>query len=205
MSLLMVLLHRQGQPNCDYHTLVNAVTGCLNGPVIGSYESAGDPESQSEARSHLRVTITTKELLSKQSSVIGVKAGALVSDGNHELSRFKMAAYVDGRFRRRIFRRVVENLSQRLLHQDRVYAQENEFLRKRHLDGAAREAVAAALKRRIDEVGGFRPFELRLQAVAADPRSVENILDFDIEPLRFLLDQRGKLFQAGISGNFRRQ
>src|SRR6266436_1635493 len=205
MSLLMVLLHRQGQPNCDCHTLVNAVTGCLNGPVIGSYESAGDPESQSEARSHLRVTITTKELLSKQSLVCGVKAGALVSDRNHELSGFKVAAYVDGRFRRRIFRRVVENLSERSLHQYRIYAQQNEFLRKRDLDGAAREAVAAALKRRIDEVGRLGPFELRLQAVAADARSVENILDFDIKPLRFLMDQRRKLFQACIAGNLRRQ
>src|SRR5437870_4826370 len=115
MSLLMVLLHRQGQPNCDCHTLVNAVTGCLNGPVIGGYESVGDPEAQSEARRRLRVTITTKELLSKQSSVFGVKSSTLVGDGNHELSRFKMAAYVDGRFRRRIFRRVVENLSERSL------------------------------------------------------------------------------------------
>src|SRR5713101_5579952 len=99
----MVLLHRQGQPNRNRHTLVHAFTGCLNGSVIGGYESAGDPESQSEARSHLRVTITTKELLSKQGAVFRVKAGTLVSDGNHELSRFEMATHVDGRFRRRIF------------------------------------------------------------------------------------------------------
>src|SRR6266436_8476485 len=178
----MVLLHRQGQPNRNRHTLVHALARCLNGPVIGSYESAGDPESQSEARSHLHVTMTTKELLSKQRAVVRVKTGTVVSDGNHELSQFEMATYVDGRFRRRIFCCVVENLPQRSLHQHRIYAQQNEFLRQRDLDGAAREAVAAALKRRIDEVGRLGPFELRLQAVAADARSVENILDFDIKP-----------------------
>src|SRR5260370_13903716 len=110
--------------------------------------------------------------------VVGVKTGALVSDRNHELSRFYMVAYADGSFRRRIFRRVVENLSQRSLHQHRIYAQQNEFLRKRYLDGAVRQAVAATLKRRIDEVGGFIPFELRLQAVAAVSRSVDAILQF---------------------------
>jgi len=42
------------------------------------------------------VTIATNELLSKQGAVFGVKAGALTSDGNRELSRFKMAADFDG-------------------------------------------------------------------------------------------------------------
>src|SRR5215471_8266837 len=83
---LMALLHRQGQPNGDRHTLVGAFAGCVNASVIGSYERAGDPESQSEARSHLRLATTPKELLSKQSAVLGVKAGTSISDGNHELS-----------------------------------------------------------------------------------------------------------------------
>src|SRR5215469_11027505 len=73
MSILIVLLHRQGQPNRDRHTLVDAFAGCFDGAVVGSYESAGDPESQSEARGRLRVTVAAKELLSKQSTVVGVK------------------------------------------------------------------------------------------------------------------------------------
>src|SRR5437879_7248818 len=109
--------------------------------------------------------MTAEELLSKQRTVFHVKAGAVVSDGNYELTQFDMATDVDGRFRRRIFCGVVENLSERPLHQDGIYAQQNEFLGKRDLDGAACEAVAAALKRRVDEVGGLRPFELCLQAI----------------------------------------
>src|SRR5258708_26923633 len=99
----MVLLHRQGQPNRNRHTLVHALARCLNGPVIGGYESAGDPESQSEAGSHLHVTMTTKELLSKQRAVFRVKAGALVTYCDHRLSRFTTAPHADLRLRRRIF------------------------------------------------------------------------------------------------------
>src|SRR5215468_1060266 len=82
----VVLPHRQGQPDGDRQTLVRAFAGCVNASVIGSYESTGDPESQSEARSHLRLATTPKELLSKQGTVLGVKAGTFISDGNHELS-----------------------------------------------------------------------------------------------------------------------
>lgn len=140
-----------------------------------------------------RTPVPTKELLSKQTPVVGVKAGALVSDRNHELSRLKVAAYVDGRFRRRIFRRIVENLAQCSLHQYRIYPQQNEFFPEAL---PQRQAATPALKRSVDEVGRFGPFELRLQAVAADVRSVGNILEFDIEPLRFPMHQRRKLFSG---------
>src|SRR5215813_9810762 len=83
---LIALLHRQGQPVGDSHTLMRAFAGCVDAPVIGRYESTGDPESQSEARSHLRLATAPKELLSKQGAVLGVKAGTFISDGNHELS-----------------------------------------------------------------------------------------------------------------------
>src|SRR5216683_7120881 len=201
----MVLLHRQGQPNRDRHALVHAFAGCLYGPVIGGHKGAGNPESQTEARSYLGVTISTEELLSQQRPVVGVKPGPLVGDRNYELAGFIVSADTNGGLRRRIFRRIVENLPQRPLHQYGIDPQEDEFLRKRHLDRAARQAVATTLKRRIDEVGGLRPFELRLKTVAADARGVENILDLDIEPLRFLMDQRRELLEARIAGNLRRQ
>src|SRR5579884_4540702 len=86
MSLLIILLHRQRQANRDRHALVHAFAGRLNGSVVGGHKSAGDPESQSEARSHLGVAIPTEEFLSKQSAVVGVKTGPLVDDRNHELS-----------------------------------------------------------------------------------------------------------------------
>src|SRR5215471_4257033 len=118
MSLPMVLLHRQGQPNRDRHTLVQAVASRLNGPVVGGNESTGDPKSQSEARSYLRMTISTEELLSQQSTVVGVKAGPLIDDRNDEMTRLKMPPDHDGRLRWRIFRRIIENLSQCSFHQN---------------------------------------------------------------------------------------
>src|SRR5215471_15953294 len=205
MSVLIIVLHRQGQPNRNCHTLIYALARGLNGPVIGRHESAGDPESQPETRSYLGVAITAKELLPEQHPVVRVKASSLIGDRNCKLAGFKMAADADRGLRRRIFCRIVENLSQCALHQHRIYTQQHEFLWKRYVNRAAAQTVATTLKRRIDEIGRLCPVELCLQTVAADARSVENILDFDIKPFRFLMNQRRKPFQAGIAGNLRRQ
>src|SRR5882762_9378831 len=101
MSVLMSLLHRQGQANRNRHALVHALAVGLYGPVIGGHKGAGDPESQTEARSYLGVTISTEELLPQQRPVVGVKPGPLVGDRNYELAGFIISTHANGGFRRR--------------------------------------------------------------------------------------------------------
>jgi len=78
------------------------------------------------------------------------------------------------------FAALVENLSERPLIRTesmRSRMSSSEALPRRR----GSRTVAAALKRRIDKVAGSAHFGgALLQAVAADARSVENILDFDM-------------------------
>src|SRR6202522_3391200 len=113
MSVLTALLHRQGQSDRNRHALVHARAGRFDGPVIGGHERTGDPEPQAEARGHLRVSISTEELLSKQNPVVGIKARTLVGDRNCELAGFVLPVDADGGLRRRIFGGIVENLRER--------------------------------------------------------------------------------------------
>ncbi len=82
--------------------------------------------------------------------------------------------------------------------------QQHELIGHIDLDRVLGKAVAAALQCRIDEVRRLRPFELHLQAVAADARSVQDVLDLHIEALRLVMDHHGERHQTRIGGDFGR-
>src|ERR1700722_15452008 len=95
MSVLMTLLHRQGQPDRDCHAAVDPLAAHLDRAVVGGHEGVGDPEAQAETRSHLGVTMTTEKLLSEQRPVVGIEASPLIGDRNCEVAGFALPAHHD--------------------------------------------------------------------------------------------------------------
>src|SRR2546426_3557172 len=127
-----------GQPNLNCRALVHAFADRLDGPTVGCHQGGGYPKSQAEARRCWRVTISTEELPPQQRPIVGVKPSTLVNHRYDELAGFAIPADADGGLRWRIFRRVIENLPKRSLHQHRIYAQQRKFLWKRYFHGSSR-------------------------------------------------------------------
>jgi hypothetical protein len=61
---------------------------------------------------------------------------------------------------------------------------------------AIHQTVAAALHGRVDDVGWIGPFGVRLHAIAADARGIEQVLDVVIETfglVAHVVNERGQL------------
>ena len=122
-SVLWLVLHRQGQAYRNGRTLVHAVAGRLDGPVIGGDEGAGDPEAEAEARGHRRVPVTAEKLLPEQRPIIGVEAGTLIGDGDGEMIGILLSPNENSGLDRGVFGGIIENLSKRAFHQYRIDVQ----------------------------------------------------------------------------------
>src|SRR5262245_14488752 len=136
--------------------------------VIGTDEGARDPETESRAARGRGMSFTACEAIPNFCRLAGRQSGALVGDVDIQTAILRSHCHFYGRPGFRILHGVVENLYQRLLNQNRIDVNQRQIRRYVNHDTPVRKAMAATLDRRVDDVGRFRPFDMWLDAIAAD-------------------------------------
>src|SRR5262245_30663926 len=170
-----VLRYRQFDRNRS--TKSGTVAGGADLAVIRADKGARDPEAEPRTARGRGMSLATCETVPNFCRFRGRQSGALVSDVDTQAVTVRSHGYFYRRPRFRILHGIVENLHQRLLNQNRIDVNQRQVRGYVNNDTPVRKAVAAALNRRVDDVGRLRPFDMRLDAVAADACSVEQVLD----------------------------
>src|SRR6185437_5162145 len=141
---------------------------CVHFSAIGADEGVGDPKSQSGAVCCGGMTFAAHEAVPHLGPFARREPGALIADRYGHVAVHRARGNPDLRFAVRIFRGIVEYLHQRLLHQHRVDMHQRQVARNVEHDAAAAGTPAAALDCGMNDVGGVRPFGVRIESVAAD-------------------------------------
>ena len=121
------------------------------------------------------------------------------------------------RFRRSIFRCIIEKIEQHLLKQHRIELEHRQVRGEVDLDAVVRENFARALAARCRRSRRDRAARIRLDRAGLEPGHVEQVGDEAIEPLRFvddgcnqirfasLVQRVGKVSQRAGGSNNRRK
>ena len=92
---------------------------------------------------------------------------------------------------RRVSGRILEQIGEDLVHEQRVHAHRRQVFRHRDLDRRRSQQRRQALDHRIDQVGQVVQLERRMQRAAFDPAQVEHVAHQPAQALRLRVDRAG--------------
>jgi hypothetical protein len=140
-----------------------------------------DPQTKTRPGDRGGMPLTTKEPLAGTRPLLRRKPGTAVRHRNRHVVPRALPLDLDMRSGSRILHRIVEDLNERLLDQHRIHVNQWQIGGDTDGDVVSLQAGTAALDGGVDDIGDFRPFELRMHALARNARGVQEIFDVVIQ------------------------